>query len=130
MDQRGQISVEFVLLAAIVLLVVVSFGVIIANENELNSVASAVRIGAENGTTYASIVNPNMQPVRVTSVEMTGEENVTIQVHFSGSVESIKESILKSVSNSLTGSGYSTSYSGGEELKLQTSRHNYTISLT
>lgn len=129
MDQRGQISVEFILLAAIVLMVVVSIGVVVANENELNSVASAVRIGAENGTTHASIVNPNMQPVRVTSVDMDGRDNITIQVHFSSSVNPIKDPIFQSISNSLTGSGYTTSYSGGESLNLVTSRHNYTITL-
>lgn len=133
MDQRGQISVEFILLAAIVLLVVVAFGVVVANENELNSVAAAVRIGAENGTTYASVINPSMQPVRVTKVNMSTENetdtNVNITVYFSSSVNPIKDPIFQSISNSLTGSGYATSYSGGESLNLVTSRHNYTITL-
>lgn len=129
MDQRGQISVEFVLLAAIVLLVVVVFGLAIANESELNSVASAVKMGAENGTTQASILNASMQPVRVTNVNMTGTDNITIKIHFSSSVNSIQESILKSINNSLTNSGYETNYSGGSILNLNTNRHNYTITL-
>ncbi len=32
MDQRGQISVEYILLAAIVMLIVIVFGWVIANE--------------------------------------------------------------------------------------------------
>ncbi len=129
MDQRGQISVEYVLLAAIVLLVIVVFGFAIANETELNSVATAVKMGAENGTTQASILNATMQPVRVTSINMTGTGNVTIQVRFSSSINSVQETILQSINKSLTTSGYKTNYSGGTTLNLQTNRHNYTITL-
>jgi uncharacterized protein (UPF0333 family) len=129
MEQRGQISVEFVLLAAIVLVVVLAFGTAIANENELNSVAAAVKVGAENGTTQLSVINATMQPVRVTSVNMTGTGNVTIQVKFSSSVTSKQGSILQSINQSLTSSGYETNYDGGNTLTLQTSRHNYAITL-
>ncbi len=132
MDQRGQISVEFVLLAAIIMLVVIAFGVVIVNESELNSVASAVKIGAENGTTYASIINPNIQPVRVTSVEMNkinDTDDINITVNFSNSVDSIRDSILTSIKNSLNSSGYPTEYTGGGTLNLETNRHKYTITL-
>lgn len=132
MDQRGQISVEYILFAAIVMLVVIVFGSVIMNENELNSVASAVRIGAENGTTELSLLNRSMQPVRVTSVDMhkiNDTENINITVNFSTSVTSVQEEILTSINNSLTRSGYNTNYSGGTSLNLQTNRHNYTITL-
>lgn len=129
MEQRGQISVEFVLLAAIVLVVVLAFGIAIANENELNSVAAAVKVGAENGTTQLSVINATMQPVRVTSINMTGTGNVAIQVKFSSSVTSKQGSILQSINQSLTSSGYETNYAGGNTLTLQTSRHNYAITL-
>ncbi|MCE5214738.1 MAG: class III signal peptide-containing protein [Methanobacterium sp.] len=129
MYQRGQISVEFVLMAAIVMLVVVAFGFAIANENELNSVATAVRTGAENGTTYLSLNNSTMQPVRVTSVNMSGTNNVNIKVSFSGSVTNLQQNILTSINTSLTSQGFITNYAGGTQLTFQTSRHNYTISL-
>jgi uncharacterized protein (UPF0333 family) len=129
MDQRGQISVEFVLMAAIIMLVVVVFGLSIANENELNSVATAVKTGAENATTYLSISNASMQPVRVTSVNMNGTNNVIIKVSFSGNVTSIQQNILTSINRSLTSQGFNTTYTGGTQLTFQTSRHNYTISL-
>ncbi|HTX61014.1 MAG TPA: class III signal peptide-containing protein [Methanobacterium sp.] len=129
MDQRGQISVEYILLAAIVLLVVIIFAVAITNETELNSVATAVKLGAENGTTQLSILNATMQPVRVTSINMTGTGNVNIQVKFSSSVNTVQIPILQSINRSLTSSGYTTGYTGGTTLNLQTSRHNYTITL-
>lgn len=129
MDQRGQISVEFVLMASIILLVVVAFGLSIANESELNSVAAAVRTGAENGTTYASLIDASMQPVRVTSVDMNGTNNVIIKISFSGNVTLIQQQILNSINRSLTSQGFITNYVNGTPLTFQTSRHNYTISL-
>jgi len=128
MDQRGQISVEYILLAAIVMLIVIVFGWVIANESELNSVASAVKIGAENGTTFASTLNPTMQPVRVTSLDTNGENDITIQVHFSSSVDSIKDTILQSIEKSLADNGY-TATNDGSKLNLATGRHNYIIEL-
>lgn len=129
MEQKGQISVEFVLLAAIVLVVVLAFATAIANENELNSVAAAVKVGAENGTTQLSVINATMQPVRVTSIQMTGTGSVSIQVRFSRSVNSLQGNILQSINQSLTNSGYKTNYAGGNALTLQTSRHTYTVTL-
>jgi uncharacterized protein (UPF0333 family) len=129
MDQRGQISVEYILIAAIVMFIVMAFGWVVANESELNSVASAVKMGAENGTTYTSIINPQMQPVRVTGVDINGEDDVTIEVRFSSSVESINETILESINNSLAGSGYNAISFSESKLYLQTNRHNYTVIL-
>lgn len=129
MDQRAQISVEYVLLAAIVLLVVVAFGLIIAEQSEMNSVATAVKMGAENSTTYLSLNNSTMQPVRVTSIDMSGAYNVNIQVHFSSPVTSLQEKILSSINKSLTEQGYKTAYAGGTQIDLVTSRHNYTITI-
>ena len=128
MDQRGQISVEYILLAAIVMMFVIIFGWVIAEESEVNSVVTAVKMGAENGTTYASILNPNMQPVRVTSLETNSENDITIQVHFSSSVDSIEDTILQSIEKSLADNGY-TATNDGSNLKLATGRHNYFIEL-
>ncbi len=129
MDQRGQISVEYILIAAIVMFIVIAFGWVVANESELNSVALSVKMGAENGTTYASIINPQMQPVRVTGVDMNGEDDVTIEVRFSSSVESINETILNSIKNSLASSGYDSTSFSDSKLYLQTNRHSYTVIL-
>lgn len=129
MDQRAQISVEFILLAAIVLLVVIAFAVVISDQSEMDSVATAVRTGAENSTTQLSLLNRTMQPVRVTSINMTGNGSVSIQVHFSGNVSSLQSQILSSINNALTAQGYNTGYSGGSQINLQTNKHNYTITV-
>jgi len=130
MDQRGQISVEYILIAAIVMFIVIAFGWVVANESELNSVALSVKNGGgKQATTYASIINPQMQPVRVTGVDMNGEDDVTIEVRFSSSVESINETILNSIKNSLASSGYDSTSFSDSKLYLQTNRHSYTVIL-
>lgn len=129
MDQRGQISIEFILLAAIVFSVVLIFAVSAADDSELNAVATAVKLGAENSTTQISILNSSQQPVRVTSVNMTGTSNVLIQVKFSRTVTSYQTTILQSIQNSLAASGYSTSSISGNNLNMQTAKHSYTITI-
>ena len=44
MDQRAQISVEYILLVAIILFVVLIFASVVINGNEENNVASAVQL--------------------------------------------------------------------------------------
>ena len=129
MDQRGQISVEFVLFAAIVLVVVLTFGIVIADQAEKNSVATAVKIGAENSTTQMSILNGSMQPLRVTSINTTDTGVINIQVKFSGNVTNSQAFILKSINNSLAAQGFVTGYSGGSLINMTTSRHNYVITI-
>ena len=129
MDQRGQISVEFVLFAAIVLVVVLTFGLAITDQAEQNAVASAVKIGAENSTTQMSLLNRSMQPVRVTSINTTDTGVINIQVKFSGNVTANKVLILNSINNALTSQGYVTGYSGGSLINMTTSKHNYIITI-
>lgn len=129
MDQKAQISVEFILLAGMVMLVVLVFAGVISDQSEMNAVATTVKLGAENATTQQSIINGTMQPMRVTNIDMTGTGNIAIQVHFSGNISSIESQILSSINKSLASSGYHTGYSGGSQIDLQTNKHNYTITL-
>ena len=134
MDQRAQISVEFVLFAGIVLLVVLAFATVVADQSEMNSIATAVRLGAENSTTQMSLLNSTMQPSRVTGVSMSGvngTKDINIVVNFSSPISSTAQTqVLTSINNSLTAQGYTTAYAGGSPLSLATSRHNYTVSLS
>lgn len=129
MDERGQISVEYILFAAIVLVVVIAFALVITDQMEKDSVASAVKIGAENSTTQMSLLNRSMQPVRVTSINTTDNGTINIQVKFSGNVTANQVTILKSINNSLASEGYVTGYAGGYMINMTTSRHNYIITI-
>jgi uncharacterized protein (UPF0333 family) len=129
MDQRGQISVEYILIASIVLLVVIIVGLAISEQTEIDSVATAVRIGAENSTTYLSLTNSSMQPVRVTSININGTNNINMQVRFSSNVTSIQSQILSSIDKSLSAGGFITGYAGGSQITFTTTKHSYTITI-
>lgn len=137
MDQRGQISIEYILLVAIILVVVVIFGVIITDQNEQNNVASAVQLGATNATANLVFGNNSQSPVKVTNVAMTGTgQNISMVVHFSGSVAGQQPIILASIIQSLKSSGYTNIVNTTNSVTLTTSttasgtRHIYYITLS
>ena len=84
MDQKAQISIEYILLIAIILLVVLIFASIAINGNEDNNVASAVQLGATNATANMVFTNTSQPPVKVTSVYMTNSSSTqyNIVIHF------------------------------------------------
>lgn len=131
MDGRGQISIEVVFFVAIVVVIVLVFASIMGDQNEQNMVSSAVKLGAENATTNMVITNTGMTPVRVTSISMSGDNNINIAVHFSNSVSNMQDQILESINKSLTVQGYPTWYNSTNQtsVPLETKRHLYNITL-
>jgi uncharacterized protein (UPF0333 family) len=98
MDEKGQLSVEVILFVAIILFIVLGVGVFVNEQSVKNSIATATRFGAENGTTEMGISN---------SIQMDGTQKVTI--HLSREVtQNEKNAILKSVQRSLSSQGYSS----------------------
>ena len=77
MDQKAQISVEYILLVAIILFVVLIFATIVVNGNEENNVASSIQLGASNATANMVFTNTSQPPVKVTYVNMTNVDNST-----------------------------------------------------
>jgi uncharacterized protein (UPF0333 family) len=107
MDEKGQLSVEVILFVAIILFIVLGVGVFVNEQSVKNSIATATRFGAENGTTEMGISNPGTLPVKVNSIQMDGTQKVTI--HLSREVtQNEKNAILKSVQRSLSSQGYSS----------------------
>jgi len=131
MDVRGQISVELVLLVGFIVVIVLVFASFLGDQIEQNNIASATRLGAVNATTELGLLNRNLQPVRVNGVNMTGTDNITIQITFSNSVTSYQNQIFDSINKSLTSQGYTTWYNNSTQsnIPLKTSRHLYTITL-
>jgi uncharacterized protein (UPF0333 family) len=136
MDQRGQISIEYILLVAVILVIVVIFGLIISSQNEENNVASAVQLGATNATAIV-FSNSSQSPVRVTDVTMTnnGSTNINIVVHFSSPVTNIQSAVIGNITKSLVSTGYTNISNTSNSITLTTStqasgvRHIYNISL-
>ena len=139
MDQRAQISVEYILLVAIVLTIVLVFSLIITNQNEQNNVATAVQLGAANATANIVLMNNSQSPLKVTSVSMSNGTNrgsdINVVIHFSRSVGDQGGIILSSVTKSLTSSGFTNVANNNNTVIVTTSTtsggttHRYLITL-
>jgi uncharacterized protein (UPF0333 family) len=136
MDQKAQISVEYILLVAIILFVVLIFASVIINGNEENNVASSVQLGASNATTSMVFTNTSQPPVKVTNVYMTNLNNsnqVNVVVHFSGPISN-PTPVFNSIINSLNTAGFTNITQNTTALTLTTQsgsgiRHVYNITL-
>jgi|WetSurMetagenome_2_1015567.scaffolds.fasta_scaffold1415340_1 hypothetical protein len=134
MDQRAQISIEYVLIVAITLVIVLLFAGFAGDQLELNSVSAAVKLGAENATTNMIITNTGMEPVRVMNISMNATnstENITLAL--SRSLTAAQNvTVLTSINNTLISQGYNPVYdpSTMNNIILQTNKHNYNIKLT
>lgn len=136
MDQKAQISVEYILLVAIILFVVLIFATVVVNGNEENNVASSIQLGASNATANMVFTNTSQPPVKVTNVYMANVNNsnqVNVVVHFSSSISN-PTLVFTSIAKSLTTSGFTNITQNGTGLTLTTQtgsgiRHIYNISI-
>lgn len=87
MDQSGQISIEFILVIALMLVIVLLVGSYIGDNNEISTVTTAARSGAMDSVTNLAVLNRSMEPIRVNDVRMTGSgQNLTLLINLSGPV--------------------------------------------
>ncbi len=126
MDQRGQISIEFVLVMALMIVIVLSVGWYVSDSNESNIISSAARSGADNAVTALSMVNRSMVPVRVEDIITTSNgSNITISIDISGSLSAYQnQTIINSTLSSIAAQGYTLTNDS-----IVTSRHTYKIKL-
>jgi uncharacterized protein (UPF0333 family) len=117
MDQEGQISIEFVLLIAFMLMLVLMVAPFVSQSLENNVIVSAARSGATNATTNVVLLNRSMAPVAVEDIKIqnitnnitngSGSQNLTIQINISGTISSDQNStIVNSTLNSIAAQGY------------------------
>ena len=108
MDRRGQISIEFVLIIALMVVIVLAIAPYIGSASESNDIATAAREGATNAVTNLSILNNTMTPVIVENIQNVGSgQNLTIQIDISGAISSNQNStIVNSTLNSIAALGY------------------------
>jgi uncharacterized protein (UPF0333 family) len=124
MDRRGQISLEFVLILALMAVIVGAIGWYAGNANEQNVITSAVRSAADNATTTLAMLNRTMKPVTVEDITTTTNgNNITLQVDISGSLSSNQNQIIKSsILSSIASQGYNVTSN-----TIVTNKHVYTI---
>ncbi len=98
---------------------------------EQNIVAAAVRDGASNSSAELSILNKTIQPVRVTSVDTTSGDPITITINLSNNslIQAQKQLILLGSEKALEGQGFTVT-NEGNYLTMTTGRHNYNITVT
>jgi uncharacterized protein (UPF0333 family) len=130
MNDRGQISAEYILMLGFIIVVVLLVATYASEQNEQNIVAAAVRDGASNSSAELSILNRTLQPVRVTSVDVISGDNITITIYLSNSAlkQAQKQLILQGSERSLEGQGFTVS-NAGNYLTMTTGRHNYNITV-
>lgn len=126
MDRRGQISLEFVLILALMAVIVGAIGWYAGNANEQNVITSAVRSAADNATTTLAMLNRTMKPVTVEDItSTTNGNNITLQVDISGSLSSNQNQIIKSsILSSIASQGYNVTSN-----TIVTTKHRYTITV-
>jgi len=108
MDQRGQISIEFVLVMALMLLIVLLAGSYIGDQNEINTVAAAARMGAVDAAANLAILNRNMEPLRVNDVRMNRSgQNLTLLINISSPISNnTNRTIFNSTIRSIAAQGF------------------------
>lgn len=122
-DQRGQISIEFVLVLAIMAVIVIAIGSYASESSEQSIISSAVRSAAGNATTSLSLLN-STTPLSVEDISnVTNGSNITLYIDFSGPVSTYQnQTILSSILSSMASQGYTVTNNS-----IITSRHTYTL---
>jgi uncharacterized protein (UPF0333 family) len=126
MDQKGQISIEFVLIIAFMLVIVLLIASYAGETSESYIVLSAARAGATNAITDLSLNKTTMTPVRVEKINTNGSGkyiNITIQISSSLS-DYQNQSIINSTLASIAAQGYNWT-----DNSIVTSRHVYNVTL-
>lgn len=133
MNDRGQISAEYILMLGFIVVVVLLVASYAGEQNEQNSVAESVRQGATSAVTELSILNRTLQPVRVNGVNMTSGTDVIITVNLSDPSLNLQQKavVLQGSKSSLENQGFSVTGNGipVQNLTFNTSRHNYLVKL-
>lgn len=131
MDSRGQLSAEYILIVGFLLLVILLIAVYVSDQTEQNTIATAARLGAVNTSAEIGIMNRSITPIRVTKVNMTGGTNITISIFLSNTALSLNQnqSILAGVQQSIEEQGFTVQNNAGNNLTIDTSKHDYLIRL-
>ena len=134
MDQKGQISVEVILILSIMFVIVILVGPYVAEQNEFNTVLTAAKSGAINVMTINSTITAS-QPLRVDNIQLVGSGyNRTIQIDISGQISPAQnQSIMNGTLSSIAALGYNWTTSGTpndfSDDYISTSRHKYVLSI-
>ncbi|MCK9150656.1 hypothetical protein [Methanobacterium alcaliphilum] len=107
MDKRGQLTAEFILIVGFIIVIVLLVVSYIGPQVEQNSVMAAAREGASAAIANIDIVDISVQPIRVTSLQVTGDTDKTVRILFSGTIpENYKAVIMNKTVNTVVEQGF------------------------
>ncbi len=136
MDQQGQISIEFVLVIALMAVIVIAVGSYVGDANEKNVISAAARSGADNATTALALLNVGTAAARVTDVNTTATgTNVTILIDISRPLSNDQiQNITNSTLSSIAALGYTRINSTNPDTNpstdyIRTGRHIYYVQI-
>ena len=131
MDKRGQISIEFVLIIAFMLVLVLLFGAYAADANEKNVVSSAARSGAMDAASNLLLNNSITQPIQVTDITTVDiGQNETIFINVIGSISNSTNQTMRSYAlQSIAAQGYILNTTNSTDPFISTSRRTYKIQI-
>lgn len=107
METRGQLTAEFILIVGFIIVIVLAVVSYIGPQNEQNTVLAAAREGATDAIAKIDIIDLTVQPIRVTSLQVTGDTNKTVRILFSGTIpEKYKAVILNQTVATVVNQGF------------------------
>ena len=82
-DQKGQISVELILLLGVIFVIVIVIATQVGLQTESNKIAVSAKEGALQALANQAIINRNFAPNTVRTIKMTGSPNVIVVMNLS-----------------------------------------------
>ena len=129
MDKRGQLSIEFVLIIAFMLIIVILFASYIGDANEKNSISAAARSGATDAASSLLINNSINKPLTVEDINLsTNGSNITIVIDISGIITTnTNNTITNKTLQSIADLGYKLNTTNASDPFVSSSRHVYRV---
>ncbi|MGB9936934.1 MAG: hypothetical protein ACPK7O_04390 [Methanobacterium sp.] len=132
MEQRGQISIEFVLVIAFMLVIVLLIGSYIGEQSEVSTITAAARNGAMDAASNLALLNRNMEPIRINDVKMNGSgQNLTLKINVSSPISTNSNlTIFNATINSMAAQGYiidAQNLTNQFDDVVVTGRHRYSV---
>lgn len=133
-DQKGQISIEFVLIIGFMLILVLVFAGYIGDAMESNSVSAAARSGAMDAASNIVLLNQSAEPLRVNDINIIGNgQNLTIQINIDITPSATaKLAIFNGALHSVADLGYTIDTQNAMnpyDDVVVSSRHRYSITI-
>ncbi len=131
-DQKGQISVELILLLGIIFVIVIVIATQVGLQTESNKISVSAKEGAIQALANEAIINRNFVPTTVRTISMTGSPNVLVLMNLSQPLSSSEyEYVLNNTFSYIQAQGFvrrgGASNTTSKDDYIETAEKNYFI---